>query len=135
MTGKMDIRPVVRVLKGVMAAAAITVIGMLLLTGWVVLRGLSDNAITLVNQLIKVISVLAGVYVSVGRGGERGLFTGALVGILYIFVGYGLYTAIDGSQASAGVMAIEEAAGAMIGAAAGVVLANMKSGKRVKAYR
>ncbi len=135
MSGKMDLRPILRVLKGVMAAALITVAGMLLLTGWVVLRGLNDNGIMIVNQLIKVISVLAGVFISVGRGGEKGLLTGAAVGILYILIGYGLYCAIDGSSASAKVMAVEEAAGAVIGACTGVLLANMKAGKRVKAYR
>ena len=135
MSGKMDLRPILRVLKGVMAAALITVAGMLLLTGWVVLRGLNDNGIMIVNQLIKVISVLAGVFISVGRGGEKGLLTGAAVGILYILIGYGLYCAIDGSSASAKVMAVEEAAGAVIGACTGVLLANMKAGKRVKAFR
>jgi len=135
MSGKMDLRPILRVLKGVMAAALITVAGMLLLTGWVVLRGLNDNGIMIVNQLIKVLSVLAGVFISVGRGGEKGLLTGAAVGILYILIGYGLYCAIDGSSASAKVMAGEEAAGAVIGACTGVLLANMKAGKRVKAYR
>ena len=135
MSGKMDLRPILRVLKGVMAAALITVAGMLLLMGWVVLRGLNDNGIMIVNQLIKVLSVLAGVFISVGRGGEKGLLTGAAVGILYILIGYGLYCAIDGSSASAKVMAVEEAAGAVIGACTGVLLANMKAGKRVKAYR
>ncbi len=135
MNGKIDIKPVLRALKGVIAASLITIVGMLFLTGWVVLRGLSENGIMIVNQLIKVVSVLAGVYISVGRGGEKGLLTGALVGILYILVGYGFYSAIDGGSASAQVMAIEEAAGAVIGACTGVLLANMKAGKRAKAYR
>lgn len=133
MNGKIDIKPVVRALKGVMLASVITIIGMLLLTGWVVLKGLDESGIQIVNQLIKVISVLAGVFASVGRGGEKGLFTGALVGILYILVGYALYCIIDGSYANAKVMAVEEAAGALIGATAGVALANMRAGKRVRA--
>lgn len=135
MNRKIDIKPILRVLKGVMAASLITIVGMLLLTGWVVVRGLNENGIMIVNQLIKVISVLSGVFISVGRGGEKGLLTGAAVGILYILVGYGLYCAIDGGAASAKVMAVEEAVGAVIGACTGVLLANMKAGKRVKAYR
>lgn len=134
MGGKVDVKPVIRVLKGVMAASVITIAGMFLLTGWVVLRGLDEGGIRVVNQVIKVISILAGVGLSVGRGGEKGLLTGAAVGSLYILIGYGLYSAIDGMNASAKVMAIEEAAGALIGACAGVALANMKAGKRVKAY-
>ncbi|MBR3929554.1 MAG: TIGR04086 family membrane protein [Clostridia bacterium] len=135
MKGKLDVKPLIRILKGVMIASLATVIGMLLLTGWVVVRGLDEKAILIVNQLIKVISVLAGVFFSVGRGGEKGLLTGAAVGILYILIGYGMYSIIDGSGASAAVMAIEETAGALIGASAGVVLANMKAGRRTRAYR
>lgn len=133
MNGKINMKPVLRSLKGVMAASLITIGGMLLLTGWVVLRGLSENGIMIVNQLIKVISILAGVYLSVGRGGEKGLLTGAVVGILYILVGYGMYSALDAGAASARAMAVEEMAGALIGACTGVLLANMKAGKR--AYR
>lgn len=134
MGGKFDLKPMLRVFKGVMAAAAVTIVSMVLLTGFVVLYGLDDGAIRIVNQVIKAFSLLAGVYIAVGRGGEKGLLTGSAIGILYILIGYALYSAIDGSAAGAKVMAIEEAAGAAIGAAAGVALANMKAGKRARAY-
>lgn len=135
MNGKIDLKPVKKILAGVMAASVITIILMVILTGAVVLKGLDDGTIRALNQVIKVISLLAGVLLSVGRGGERGLLTGAAIGILYILVGYGLYSIIDGTNANAKIMAIEEAAGGLIGASAGVVLANMKAGKRAKAYR
>ena len=135
MSGKIDIKPVKKILMGVMTAAVITIVGMVILTGAVILKGLDDGAIRATNQVIKVVSLLAGVGLSVGRGGERGLITGAVIGILYILVGYGLYSIIDGTHANAKIMAIEEAAGGLIGASAGVVLANMKAGKRARAYR
>lgn len=135
MSVKIDAKPLVRVLKGVMAASAVTICAMFLLTGWVVFNDLDADAIQLINQIIKVISILTGVVLSVGRGGERGLLTGAAVGILYILIGYGMYSIIDGMNAQAKVMAIEEAAGALIGGCAGVLLANMKAGKRAGAYR
>lgn len=132
MNGKINFVYVKRVIKGVMIAAVITIAAMLLLTGWVVLRGMDDKAIRLVNQGIKVLSILAGVFLSVRRGGEKGLITGALVGMLYILIGYGLYSAIDGTHADAKVMAVEEMAGALVGASAGVVLANMKAKNRAR---
>ena len=135
MSGKIDLKPVKKILLGVMTSAVITIILMVILTGAVVLKGLDDGAIRALNQVIKVISVLFGVLLGVGRGGERGLLTGAAIGIVYILVGYGLYSIIDGAQANAKVMAIEEAAGGLIGASAGVVLANMRAGKRARAYR
>lgn len=135
MSVKIDAKPLVRVLKGVMAASAVTIFAMFLLTGWVVFNDLDADAIQIINQIIKVISILTGVFLSVGRGGERGLITGAAVGILYILIGYGMYSIIDGMNAQAKVMAIEEAAGALIGGCAGVLLANMKPGERAGAYR
>ncbi len=135
MNGKIDIKPVKKILVGVMTAAVITIEGMLILTGAVGLKGLDDGAIRATNQVIKVVSLLVGVVFGVGRGGERGLLTGAAIGLLYILVGYGLYTIIDGTDANAKIIAIEEAAGGLIGASAGVVLANMKAGKRARAYR
>ncbi len=135
MSGKIDLKPIKKILVGVMAASVITIVLMVILTGAVVLKGLDDGVIRAVNQVIKVVSVLAGVLFGVGRGGEKGLLTGAAIGIGYILVGYGLYSIIDGMHANARIMAIEEAAGGLIGASAGVVLANMRAGKRARAYR
>ena len=130
MKGKARLNGIVRVLKGVMAAAVVTLVGILILSFAVMLRGIGENTIQILNQAIKVISILSGVWISVGRGGEKGLVSGAVVGILYILIGYGLYSVIDGTQASASVMAIEETAGALIGGLAGVVLANMKPARK-----
>lgn len=126
MKGKTWVNVLLKIAKGVVSGAVFTLAAMLVLSAIVVLRGISENAIQIINQVIKVLGILLGVYVAVGRGGERGLLTGAVVGILYILMGYGMYSIIDGSDASASVMAIEEAAGALVGGASGAVLANMK---------
>jgi len=124
---------ILRVLRGVMYASAITLAGMALLALAVVYLGLNPGRLTLINQLLKAASILAGVVTAVGLGGEKGLITGSIVGILYIVVGYAFYCLIDGSEASAGVMAMEVAAGAAVGACAGVVSANMRTGFRKRA--
>lgn len=126
---------VVRVMKGVMAAALLTIAGIVILSGIVVMRGLEENTIRILNQVIKALSLLAGVWISVGRGGEKGLLTGAAVGILYILIGYAMVSLMDAAETNAKVMAIEEAAGALLGGAYGIAFANMKGAARTRAYR
>ena len=81
---------------------------------------------------MKLVSILAGTLFAVGVGGEKGLLTGALVGMLYMLLGYGFYSLIDGSEPAAKVLAMEIAAGALVGAAAGVALANLRGGRRTR---
>ena len=59
-------------------------------------------------------------------GGERGFFTGAAVGLLYMVVGYALYWQLGGALFSAGAMLLEMLAGGICGAAVGAVCANLR---------
>ena len=79
------------VLRGVLVAAAVTVLGVvlfaLLLNWWDV----SDRAITAINQVVKFVSILAGV-TSALRAGEKGsAMRGACVGVLYMALGIACY--------------------------------------------
>ena len=69
------------VLRGVLVAAAITVIGVavfaLILNWW----NASDRAITAVNQVVKFVSILAGVTTAM-RAGESGGETRTIRGVL-----------------------------------------------------
>jgi len=124
---------IVKILKGVLAAAAVTMLLMALVTALILYRGISSGTLVWINQGIKLLSIVVGTVISVGRGGEKGLVTGMITGILYILVGYGVYCIADGSNAGAAQMAIEEAAGALTGGIAGVMLANMKPRRRAAA--
>ena len=68
------------VLRGVLVAAAITVIGVavfaLILNWW----NASDRAITAVNQVVKFVSILAGVTTAMRAGESGGAMRGACVG-------------------------------------------------------
>ena len=71
-------------LRGVLAAAAATLLGMLLLAAAVIYLEVSDGALTALNQALKLLCVALGARFAVGVGGERGFFTGAAVGLLYM---------------------------------------------------
>ena len=87
-------------LRGVLVAASITVIGVavfaLILNWW----NASDRALTAVNQVVKFVSILAGV-TSAMRGGESGgVLRGASVGLLYMALGIVVYSLLMGQTPS-----------------------------------
>ena len=90
--------PLTAVLRGVLVAASVTVLGValfaLLLNWW----NASDRAVTAINQVVKFVSILAGV-TSAMRGGESGgALRGACVGLLYMALGIICYSLLMGES-------------------------------------
>ena len=79
--------PLGAVMKGVLVAASITIIAVaifaLLLNWW----NASDGAISAINQVVKFVSILAGVTAAMNAGQSGGTMRGACVGVLYMAVG------------------------------------------------
>ena len=119
-------------LKGLGVAVLTTLIGMAVLAGLVVLTGIGDNAVLAINQALKAISIALGAAAAVGFGGRRGFVLGAVVGALYMILGYALYGLIDGRMAPAGLMVTEFLMGALVGALAGALVANINPPRRLK---
>lgn len=57
-----------------------------------------DTVIRVINQLVKLLSIFVGTWVMLGRGGERGMLYGALLGLIYMALGVGLYALLSGQQ-------------------------------------
>ena len=103
------------ILKGLLAAAAVTLLGMALIAALVLTARLSDGVLTLLNQLLKALAVVLGVRAAVERGGNRGFFTGMTVALAYMIAGYGLYVALGGGRFEAAQMLGEMLLGAAVG--------------------
>jgi len=113
-----------RILKGLGAALLVTVAGVAvfaLLMQW--LRP-AEGMVRIVNQVLKLASVGVGVYVAVGRGREGGLIKGALVGLLYMAVGVGVYALLSGQGASASAYLADLGMGIAGGGIIGMLLSN-----------
>ena len=124
------------ILRGFLTAAAATLLGMLLLAAAVIYLEVSDGALAALNQLLKLLCVALGARFAVGVGGERGFFTGAAVGLLYMALGYVVYWRLGGALFSAAAMLLEMLAGFAVGAAAGAVCANLRPrSRRAKAAK
>ena len=112
--------------RGLAAAVGLTLALMALVAALAVWARLSDGLITALNQFMKLASILLGATVAIGRGGERGFFTGMALAMLYMALGYACYVLLGGSGFVASEMLGEILIGAAIGAIAGAVLSNMR---------
>jgi putative membrane protein (TIGR04086 family) len=117
-------------IRGLLAAIAVTLLGMLLLAAAIVFISLSDGAIRVLNQVLKAGAVIAGTYLGVGRGGERGLMTGAGIGAIYAILGYAMYTLLGGNAFRLTELLGELLLALAAGAASGAVFANLKPARR-----
>lgn len=120
-----------RVARGMLIATAGTLAAMALLTVVVWKWEIPDGMLVLINQCMKITSVAAGTFFAVGRGGSDGFLTGAVIGSLYMGVGYALYAALGG-PVDAGSLLGEWLTGAAAGALSGAIAANLphRKGKR-----
>ena len=85
-------------LRGLLCAIAVTLVCVLLFALLMQWLKPSDQVIRIVNPLIKLGTIFAGVRVMVGRGGENGLLRGAVLGLCYMALGVGLYALLSGQQ-------------------------------------
>lgn len=116
--------------KGLATAIVITLAGMAVFAAAIIFLPISDGALVVMNQVLKVVSIFAGTVMAVGLGGKRGFAYGAVVGLVYMVLGYALYCLLDGALVSPTQMVGEFLMGVVIGALSGAVVANLKPGKR-----
>lgn len=112
-------------LRGLALAVGITALGMLALGLMAGYTAVTDDTIRLMNQCLKLASVLLGTLAAVGMGGERGLVKGMAVGALYMLLGLGILGLASGMNADWSTLAGEVLIGAAVGGAAGALLANL----------
>ena len=117
------------ILKGLLIAAAITIFGMLLIAFITVFTRVSDNLLTVLNQTLKILSIIIGTWFAVGKGGRRGFVTGTVTALLYMIIGYSMYVLLGGGAYSFPGMLGEMLMGAAVGAVTGAVLANLQPKK------
>ena len=112
--------------KGLLAAVGVTLAGMAVIAALTMLAGVSDAVIMALNQVLKLSAISVGALAAIGRGGQRGFFTGMALAMVYMALGYAMYAALGGSAFAVQEMLGEILVGAAIGAIAGAVFANMK---------
>jgi len=108
----------------------LTLAGMLALSGAIILTGMGDPVIRILNQVMKAAAVAAGTFMAVGRAGQRGLVTGAAIGTVYSVAGYVLYILLGGGDFRITGLLGEMLLCIAAGAASGAIFANMRPRRR-----
>ena len=116
------------VVRGVLVAAAITIIGValfaLILNWW----NASDRAITAINQVVKFVSILAGVTTAMRTGESGGALRGACVGVLYMALGIACYALMMGQNPQWTAYLADLGMGVAAGGLFGMILTTRKNG-------
>lgn len=114
------------VLKGVLIAASITVIGVavfaLILSWW----NASDRAVTAINQVVKFVSILAGVVSATSSAKGGGVLRGAIVGLAYMALGIVVYSLLMGRSPQMTGYLADLGMGVAAGGLFGMILENRK---------
>ena len=130
--GKHRGQMVVSILKGLLCAVALTLLLMVGVAALALGVRISDGLLTALNQLMKLFSIILGVTVAVGHGGQRGFLTGMTVAMLYMTIGYACYVALGGNAFVVTQMLGEILVGAALGATTGAVLSNLPAPGRAR---
>ena len=115
-----------QILRGLLVSIGTTLVCVLvfaLLLQW--LRP-SDSAIRIVNQLIKLGAIFAGVRAMLGRGSEKALLHGALLGLVYMALGVGLFAILSGQHLPWTAYLSDIAMGIAGGGICGAIIGGMK---------
>ena len=119
--------PLLRLLKGLGVAVLTTLAGVAifaLLMQWI---RPTEGAVRIFNQVLKLASIVAGVWAAVGRGGDGGLLRGAAVGLMYMAAGVALYALLSGQNAPVSAYLADLGMGVAGGGIVGLILANISS--------
>ena len=115
--------------RGVFAAIALTLVAMALLALLVVRFALSDSALTMLNQTLKVCAIFFAAWACIRPGGDHGFALGAVTGLTYMALGYAIYCLLDGAVISFVLLAGEFLIATGLGALSGAIVANLPQGK------
>ena len=125
-TKKMDKSFFFETIKGSLIAIAISLIGILFFAFIIKMFGITDNYLKPVNQVIKCVSILIGVFVSLKNCKEKGLLKGLVIGICYTIVAFVVFSVLNGKFNFDKSLLNDVLFGGITGAICGVIAINFK---------
>ena len=117
------------VVKALPIAIIASLVGIVLFALALMFLPIPETAVPIVNQLVKASSIALGAFIAVGRGGEKGLLKGGMLGALYSLAGLALYAVTGGITDTTGIIATalsDAVLATAIGAVTGILAANCK---------
>ncbi len=121
---------VVSLARGLLAAVAVTVLGVVVFALLIKWLNLSDTVISILNQALKLIAIFIGARACIGRGGTNGVFKGAIIGLLYMMLGVIGYAFLSGLSLPPTAYLADLGMGVAAGGLCGMILSNLPAKKR-----
>lgn len=115
---------VFQVIKAAAASIIISLVFVLIFTLIIQFCSLSSSVIKPVNQVFKIVSIIAGGLIFIR--GDKGWLKGIIYGLAAVIITYFLYAAIARSISISWTFAIEILLGAVAGAITGIIAVNVK---------
>ncbi len=113
-------------LKGVLTAVAVTLVAVVVFAVVIGLTDISDSVIRIINQVIKVGAVFAGVYAAVPKGSDHAIRHGTVIGLVYMGAGVLLYALLSGQQVTAISWVLDILMGIAAGGLSGMIVGSMQ---------
>lgn len=117
---------ILSILKGVLVGLCVSLVGILLFAFVLRFTSISDKIISPVNQVIKGVSIFAGVFFAMKKHKSSGLLNGFLIGICYTIVAFLVFSILDGAFALDRTFVNDLIFGSVIGAICGIICVNLK---------
>lgn len=114
------------VLKGSLVSVSVSLVLILIFALLIKFLNIPDGAIQPVNQAIKIISILFGVIAALKNFPQKGLLTGALIGLIYIILAFMFFSLLSGQLIINASLFIDVAFALLIGAMCGIFFVNRK---------
>lgn len=117
---------VLAVLKGVLVAVCVSIVGVLAFALVYKFVQMSDTTIKIVNQIIKVVSVVLGVNATLKSDRNKGAIKGLLVGAIYSVVAYAVFGLLSATFTFSLSILFDVLFAGLVGFIAGIFLVNLK---------
>lgn len=114
------------IIKGSLIALCISLVGILIFAFILKFASISDKAIRPINQIIKGVSVLVGVFVAMRKVDKMGLVGGLLIGLVYTILAFVVFSILDGNFEFNLTLLNDFLFGGIMGAICGIIAVNVK---------
>ncbi len=114
------------VAKGALVAVCVSLVLVLMFAFLLKFTNIPESTIKPVNQVIKGISILIGVFVGLRKSKELGLVSGLLIGFIYTIVAFVVFSILGGVFAFDLTFLSDILFGAVMGAICGIICVNLK---------
>lgn len=113
-------------IKGTLIALSISLIAICIFAFVLRFCNIPVDAIKPINQVIKIVSVLIGVFIGLKKVKEMGLISGFCVGVLYTILAFIVFSILNGGFTFERTLINDLIFGGIAGAIAGIISINLK---------